>query len=118
MHQAAARLGLACVQRLLQRTFGINQDVGDVLHAAHFMRAAPYFQQWVVGRRVGIGRVEQQAVREARTPTSGDLPVLTLDVLDDDRRGPRQQRRHHQAHALTGAGGAKVKTCFGPSWRR
>src|SRR2546429_2812951 len=27
---------------LLQRTFGINQNVRDVLHVAHLMRAAPY----------------------------------------------------------------------------
>jgi hypothetical protein len=35
---------------------------GD-LHIAHFMYAATYFQQWVVGGN-RIGRVERLAVRE------------------------------------------------------
>ena len=35
---------------LLQRTFGINQNVRDVLHVAHLMRAVSYLQQRVVGR--------------------------------------------------------------------
>jgi len=52
--------GLLPMVALLQRTFGINQNVRDVLHVAHFMRAAPYLQQRVVGRRLRIGRVEQQ----------------------------------------------------------
>ena len=93
--------GLLPVIALLQRTFGIDQDVGDVLHVAHFMRAAPNLQQRVVGRRTGISRVKQQAVREARAPASGDLPVLALDVVDDGGCRPGQQRRHHQAHAFT-----------------
>jgi hypothetical protein len=29
----------------LQHAFGIDQDISDVLHLAHFMRAAPDFQQ-------------------------------------------------------------------------
>jgi hypothetical protein len=32
-----------------------------------------------------------------------DLPVLALDVVDDGRRGPGQQRRNHQADAFTAA---------------
>src|SRR2546430_11749049 len=39
------------VVALLQRAIGIDQDVRDVLHVAHLMRAAPDFQQRVVGRR-------------------------------------------------------------------
>jgi hypothetical protein len=38
------------VVALLQRAFGIDQNVGDVLHVAHFIRAAPNLQQRVVGR--------------------------------------------------------------------
>src|SRR3546814_13080987 len=78
---------------LLQRAFGIDQNVRDVLHVAHFMRAASNLQQWVVGGRLRIGRVEQQAMREARAPPCGDLPVLALDVVDDGGRGPAQERR-------------------------
>ena len=88
----------------LQRAFGIDQDVGDVLHVAHFVHAAPHFEQRVVGSRARIGRVEQQAVREARAPTGGQVPVLALDVVDDGGAGPRKQRGHHQADTLAGAG--------------
>ncbi|MCY1364078.1 hypothetical protein D9M69_508680 [compost metagenome] len=89
----------------LQRTFGIDQNVRDVLDVAHFMRAASYLQQRVVGRRLRIGRVEQQAMREARAPAGGDLPVLAFDVVDDGGRRPGQQRRHHQAHTFARARG-------------
>jgi hypothetical protein len=95
--------GLFPMVALLQRAFGIDQDVRDVLHVAHFMRATADFQQWVVGRRLRIGRVEQQAMREARAPTGGDLPVLALDVVDDGGRGPAQQGGHHQAHTFAAA---------------
>jgi hypothetical protein len=97
---------------LLQRAFGIDQNVRDVLHVAHFMRAAPNLQQRVVGRRLRIGRVEQQAMREARAPACGDLPVLALDVVDDGGRGPAQQRGHHQAHALARARGREGQDVF------
>jgi hypothetical protein len=50
--------GLLPMVALLQGTFGIDQNVRDVLHVAHFMRAAAYLQQRVVGRRLRIGRVE------------------------------------------------------------
>jgi uncharacterized membrane-anchored protein len=41
-----------------------------------------------------VGRVEQQAVREARAPAGGQSPVLALDVVDHGGAGPRKQRRH------------------------
>src|SRR3546814_1540619 len=85
--------GLLPMVALLQRAFGIDQNVRDVLHVAHFMRAASNLQQWVVGGRLRIGRVEQQAMREARAPPCGDLPVLALDVVDDGGRGPRSEER-------------------------
>jgi hypothetical protein len=46
----------------LQRAFGVDQDVGDVLHVPDLAHAAPHFEQWVVGGRTRVGRVEQQAV--------------------------------------------------------
>lgn len=79
---AAQRLVLACIEHMqdctdqqrvrrflpvvaaLKCAFRVHQDVGDVLHVAHLMRAAPYLQQGVVGRRLLVGGVEQQAVRE------------------------------------------------------
>ncbi len=92
--------GLLPVVAPLERALGINQNVGDVLHVADFMRAAPDFEQRVVRRRPGVGRVEQQTVREARAPTRGQRPVLALDVVDDGRAEPGQQRGHHEADTL------------------
>src|SRR3546814_8233337 len=40
--------GLFPMVALLQRAFGIDQHVRDVLHVAHFLRAAPNLQQ--IGR--------------------------------------------------------------------
>ena len=85
------------------RAFGIDQDVGDVLHVAHLVLAAAHFEQRIEAGGAGIGGIEQQAVGEAAAPAGGELPVLALDVVDDGGPGPAQQRRHHQAHALAGA---------------
>src|SRR3546814_17658117 len=85
------------------------------------MRAAAYLQQRVVSSGSNVGRIEQQRVREARTPAGGELPVLALDVVDDGTAGPTQQRRDDQAkalprtrrrkfHAMPGSGVAKTAT--------
>ena len=104
--------GLLPVVAPLQCPFRIHQDVGDVLHVAHLVHAAPHFQQGVVGRRAYVGRVEQQAVREARTPARGEMPVLSLDIVDNGGTGPGQQRGHHQAHALARARGGEGHHMF------
>ena len=96
--------GLLPMVAPLQRAFGIDQDVGDVLHVAHLVHAAPHFEQRVVGGRTCIGRVEQQAVREARAPAGGQVPVLALDVVDDGGAGPGEQGGHDQTDTLAGAG--------------
>ena len=88
----------------LKRPFGIDQYVGDILDVPDLVYAAAYFEQRIVARRAGIGGIEQQAVREAGPPTSGQLPVLALDVMDDRLAGPAEQRGHHEAHALARAG--------------
>ncbi|MNT85999.1 hypothetical protein D3C72_2262380 [compost metagenome] len=74
--------GLLPVVAPLQRAFGIDQDVCDVLHVAHLMRATPDLEQRVVSSRPRIRRVEQKAVREARAPAGSETPVLALDVMD------------------------------------
>src|SRR3569833_2424532 len=89
----------------LKRTFWVDQDVGDVLLVAYFVHAAPHFEQRVVGGRFRIGRVVQQAVREARAPAGGQVPVFALDVVDDGRAGPGEQGGDDQAYTLAGAGG-------------
>ena len=60
-------------------------------------------------------RTREKLAREA----GGELPVLALDVMDDGRARPGEQRRHDQADALAADRvGAKQSTCSGPSWRR
>ncbi len=88
----------------LQRTFRVDEDIGDILDIADLVHAAPHLEQRIVARRAGIGRIEQQAVREACAPAGGQLPVLALDVVDDRRAGPAEQRRHDQAHPLARTG--------------
>lgn len=51
---------------------------------------------------------------EARSPTCSEMPVFALDVMDHGRRGPAQQCRHHQAHALAGARWREGQNVFRP----
>src|SRR3546814_7439142 len=83
-----------------ERTFGIDQNIGDILDIAHLMRAAAYLQQRVVSSGSNVGRIEQQRVREARTPAGGELPVLAIDVVDDGTAGPTQTRRDRNSTPL------------------
>ena len=48
----------------LQRAFGIDKNIGNVLNVAHLIRPFTYLQQRIVTRRTRIGRVEQQAMRK------------------------------------------------------
>jgi hypothetical protein len=66
----------------------VDQDVGDILYIAHFHRSFAHFEQRIEAGRQGIGRIEQQAVRELRAPAGGQRPVLTLDVVDNGRARP------------------------------
>ena len=88
---------------LLERAFGIDQHVGDVLDVAHLPLAASHFEKRIVGGALRVGRIEQQHAPEPRAPTCGQRPVLTLDVMDDRRAGPGQESRNDQAHALAAA---------------
>ncbi|MNV14705.1 hypothetical protein D3C71_1054020 [compost metagenome] len=82
--------GLFPMVPAFERAIGIDQNVRHVLHVAHLMRAAPNFQQRVVGRRLRIGGVEQQAMAEPRAPACGECPVFSFDVVDDDGCRPAQ----------------------------
>ena len=90
----------------VQRAFGVDEDVGNVLDVAHLPLAAAHLEQRIVGRGLWVGWVEEQHAAMACPETRGKLPVLALDVVDDGRAGPGQQRRHHQADAL-------ARTCRG-----
>src|SRR3546814_17056147 len=83
-----------------ERTFGIDQNIGDILDIAHLMRAAAYLQQRVVSSGSNVGRIDQQRVREARTPAGGELQVRALEVVADGTAGPTQHRRDDQANSL------------------
>src|SRR3546814_4544088 len=85
---------------LRKAAFGVDQDVGDILDVPYLPFAAPYFEQRVVGSRRRIGRIEQQHLAEPRAKTGGQTPVLALDVVNDCRSRPGEQRGHHQADAL------------------
>ena len=66
--------------------------------------AAPNLEQRIVGGARRVGRIEQQHAAEPRAPAGRQRPVLALDVVDDRRARPGQQRRHDQADALAAAG--------------
>ena len=80
--------------------FRVDQDVGDVLHVAHLLRALAHLEQRVEAGGQRVGGIEQQAVGELGAPAGREHPVLALDVVDDRRAGPGQQGGHHQADAL------------------
>ena len=92
------------VVSLFERAFRVDENVGDVLHVADFPFAAAHFEQRVVGRRLRVRRIEEQHAAMPCAIAGGERPVLALDVVDDRRPRPRQERRHHQANALAGTG--------------
>ena len=110
--------GLLPMVAPLERAFGIDQHVGDVLHVADFPFAAANLEQRIIGGGRRVGRIEQQHAAMPRAKAGGQRPVLALDVVDDGRARPGQQRRNDEADALAGRVGAKHSTCSGPSWRR
>ena len=96
----------------LERAFGIDQDVGDVLDVAHLAVAAPDLEQRIVGGGFGlVGSNSRTRPNRARQPAVS-VPVLALDVVDDGGPGPGEQRRDDQADALAGPGGRKAQHVF------
>src|SRR3546814_14628518 len=81
----------------------ISDWSSDVCSSDLLVGSLSYLEQRVVAGRARVGRVEQQAVREALSPAGRELPVLALDVVDDGGTGPGQQRRDHEATALARA---------------
>jgi len=54
--------GLLPMVAALERPFGIDQDVGDVLDIADLLQASPHLEQGIVARRARVRWIEQQAV--------------------------------------------------------
>src|SRR3546814_19401698 len=75
-----------------------------MLNVANLGLAATDREQRVVfgGRR--IGRIEQQAMREAGTEAGGQRPVFTLDIVNDRRAGPDEQCRNDEPDTLARTG--------------
>ena len=105
--------GLFPVVALFETAFRIDQDVGDVLNIAHFPFAAAHLEQRIIGSRFYIGRVKQQNPAISGAIARGERPVLALDVVNDRRAGPGQQRGHHQADALAAAGRSEAQHMLG-----
>ena len=106
--------GLLPVVAPLDRAFGIDENVGNVLDIADLAIAAPHLEQRVVGRARRVGRIEQQHAPEAGPPSGGQRPVLALDVVDDGRAGPGQQCRDDEPDALARSGGGEAEHMFRP----
>ena len=69
------------------------------------------------GAPVLAGGIESEAYAPERllTPSRGEGPVLTLDVVDEDATRPGEERRSTQPTPLPEREGAKPSTCWGPS---
>src|ERR1700709_1808458 len=91
-----------------KRSFGIHQDIGDVLDVAHFPFPASDFQQWIVRCRLRVGRVEQQHAAMPSTEARSQVPVLALDIMDNATARPSQKGWHHQTDTLAGSGRRKA----------
>ena len=75
--------GLLPMIAALERAFGIDEDVGDILGVPYLAVAFADLEKRVIGRACLIGRVEQEHGPKARAPAGGQLEILALDVVDD-----------------------------------
>ena len=101
--------GLLPMVAALQRAFGIDQHVGDVLHIADFPFAAAHLEQRIIG-----GDAELVGSNSSTRPCTcaearGQRPVLALDVMNDGRARPGQQRGDDKADALAGPRGREAE---------
>ena len=78
----AARAGLAYL---------VNEAAEDrPVRARAGSFAAADLEQRIVGRRLRVGRIEQEHAAVLGAEAGGELPVLALDVMDDRRARPGQ----------------------------
>ena len=106
--------GLLPVRSPLQRALRVDQDVGDVLHVANLRVPAPNLQQRVVSRTLRVGGIEAQHPADTGAAGRGQLPVLALDVVDDQRARPGEERGHYQAHPLPAPRGRETEDMLWP----
>src|SRR5882762_4881467 len=75
--------GLFPMIAALERPFGINENVRDILRVTYLAVAFADLKQRIIRRARGIGRIESEHGPELRTPAGGQLEILTLDVVDN-----------------------------------
>src|ERR1700712_1289529 len=97
----------------LERAFGINENVGDILGVPDLAVALADLKQRIIGRARLIGRIEQQHRSKAGPPTGGQLKIFALDIVDDRRERPSQERRNDQTYALARTGWGKAQDVLG-----
>src|ERR1700685_4622030 len=67
--------GLLPMIAALERAFGIDEDVGDILGVAYLAVTLADFEERIVGRARLIGRVEQEDRSKLGAPAGGQLEV-------------------------------------------
>src|SRR3984957_4983201 len=97
-----------------KRALGINQNIGDVLGVAPLGGASASPGQGMIRRRAGIGGTEKQQAAKASPPAGCELPILSLDVVNDRRSGPGQESRNNKPDTLAGASRRKAKHVLWP----
>src|SRR5690606_9504567 len=68
-----------------------------------FPFAAANLKQRIVGSGAYVGRIEEKNTAMPCAEAAGELPVLALDVVNDGRARPGEQRGHNEADALAGS---------------
>src|SRR5947208_15902118 len=101
--------GLLPMIAALERAFGIDEDVSDILRVPYLTVAFADLEERVIGRARLIGRIEQEHGSKACAPARSELEILPLDVVDDRGAWPGQQGRNDEADALTRTGRSKAQ---------
>ena len=83
--------GLLPVIALFQGSFRIDEHVRNVLDIAHLPFTAANLQQRIIGGRSSVGRIEQQDPAMLGAETRGQIPVLALDVMNNDNYPARSE---------------------------
>ena len=104
--------GLPVVARLLLAG-RVDEDVGDVLGVAHLREALADLEQRIEAHRIHGRRLEPPRPAELPPPPRRQRPVLLLDVVDEHRVRPGEERRDDEAHALAAARGGKAEDVLG-----
>src|SRR5579871_4750516 len=105
--------GFLPVIAAFEGSFGIDQNIGDILRVSYLAVTFANFEQWIVGSARRVGWIEQQNGPKPRTPTGGQLEILALDVVDDRRIRPCQKGRNDEADALAGPRRRKAQDMLG-----